>query len=144
MSPHQNAPLRRQRRSAQRDSLRAIMDRDRRLISAQDIYMNLRSAGAEISLATVYRHLQNLSEAGEIHAAYGRDGEALYRRCSDSPHHHLRCSHCGRTEEIAAESERDSLSQSASVLGYGDVEFTIELVGMCSGCREGDGAVQAV
>lgn len=106
--------------------------------------MNLRSAGAEISLATVYRHVQSLSEAGEIHAAYGRDGEALYRRCSDTPHHHLRCSHCGRTEEIAAESEQDSLSRAASLLGYGDVEFTIELVGMCSDCREGDGAVQAV
>lgn len=41
--------------------------------------MHLRREGAEISLATVYRHLTSLHEAGAIHAVYGPEGEALYR-----------------------------------------------------------------
>lgn len=135
MAPHQNAPMRRQRRSAQRDSLLAIMDRDRRLLSAQELHTNLRSAGAEISLATVYRHLQSLSESGDVHTVYGCDGEALYRRCGDGPHHHLRCRGCGRTEEIAAAVEQDAAARAAAEAGYDDVRFTIELEGRCAVCR---------
>lgn len=130
--------MRRQRRSAQRDALLAIMDRDRRLISAQELHTNLRSAGAEISLATVYRHLLSLSEKGEIHAVHSRDGEVLYRRCGDSIHHHLRCHGCGRTEEIAAQVEQGAMLSAAADAGYDDVEFTIELAGRCAACRSCD------
>ncbi|MGO1398516.1 MAG: Fur family transcriptional regulator [Brevibacterium yomogidense] len=127
--------MRRRRRSAQRDSLVAIMDRDRRLISAQELHTNLRAAGAEISLATVYRHLLSLSEKGEIHTVHGRDGEALYRRCGDRLHHHLRCHGCGRTEEITAQVEQDAMLSAAADAGYDDVQFTIELAGRCAVCR---------
>jgi len=135
MAPHQNAPMRRQRRSAQRDSLLAIMDRDRRLLSAQALHTNLRSAGAEISLATVYRHLVTLSGSGAVHTVYGCDGEALYRRCGDGAHHHLRCRGCGRTEEIEASVERDEAARAATAVGFDDVHVTLELEGRCAACR---------
>lgn len=112
------------------------MDRDRRLISAQVLHTNLRSAGAEISLATVYRHLQSLSETGDIHRVHSSDGEVLYRRCGDSVHHHLRCHGCGRTEEIAARVEQGAMHVAAAHVGYDDVQFTIELAGRCAECRD--------
>lgn len=111
------------------------MERDRRLVSAQELHANLRSAGAEISLATVYRHLQSLSEKGEIHAVHSHECEVLYRRCGEGTHHHLRCHGCGRTEELAAQVGQDAMLVAAADAGYDEVQFTIELAGRCAACR---------
>ena len=88
----------------------------------------------EISLATVYRHLTSLHEAGAIHAVYGPEGEALYRRCGRAPHHHVRCRSCGRTDEIEASAEHHSLARAARNRSFRDIRFTIELDGICGAC----------
>ena len=70
--------------------------------SAQDIYAELRSAGAKIGLTTVYRALQALSDAGEVDVLRTADGESVYRACrTGEHHHHLVCRKCGRTVEVA-------------------------------------------
>lgn len=56
----------------------------------------LRGEGEAIGLATVYRGLQWLEEAGIIHTIRTAYGEAAYRRCSVAHHHHLICHRCGK------------------------------------------------
>ena len=56
--------------------------------------------GETVGLATVYRTLQRLAEAGEVDMLRTEDGEAIYRRCSDTHHHHLVCRSCGATVEV--------------------------------------------
>ena len=68
--------------------------------SAQEIHDLLGRRGEAVGLATVYRTLQKLAEAGEVDMLRTEDGEAIYRRCSDSHHHHLVCRACGRTVEV--------------------------------------------
>ena len=59
--------------------------------SAQEIHDLLGKRGEPVGLATVYRTLQKLAEAGEVDMLRTEDGEAIYRRCSDTHHHHLVC-----------------------------------------------------
>src|SRR5699024_9136283 len=63
----------------------------------------MRSTGTPIGLATGYRILQALAEAGEVDVVRTGDGEALYRLCrSTEHHHHLLCRRCGRAVELDA------------------------------------------
>ena len=60
--------------------------------SAQEIHAELRRQGEAVGLTTVYRHLQVLSEQGVIDSIRDPSGEALYRQCgSTAHHHHLTC-----------------------------------------------------
>ena len=64
--------------------------------SAQEIHDLLGRRGDPVGLSTVYRTLQRLAEAGEVDMLRSEDGEAIYRRCTDTHHHHLVCRTCGR------------------------------------------------
>src|ERR1700712_4098436 len=64
--------------------------------SAQEIHGLLRRSDEKVGLTTVYRALQSLAESGEVDTLRTEDGEALYRRCSTTHHHHLVCGSCGR------------------------------------------------
>ena len=68
--------------------------------SAQEIHELLGQRGEQVGLATVYRTLQRLADAGEVDVLRTEDGEAIYRRCSDTHHHHLVCRSCGATVEV--------------------------------------------
>ena len=59
--------------------------------SAQEIHDLLGQRGDPVGLATVYRTLQRLADAGEVDLLRTEGGETIYRRCSDSHHHHLVC-----------------------------------------------------
>ena len=68
--------------------------------SAQQIHAELGRRGERIGLATVYRHLQVLSEDGRVDTIREASGETLYRQCrSEAHHHHLICTGCGSVEE---------------------------------------------
>ena len=68
--------------------------------SAQEIHDLLGRRGETVGLATVYRTLQRLAEAGEVDLLRTEDGEAIYRRCSEShrvepEHGHVHGEDCG-------------------------------------------------
>jgi Fur family ferric uptake transcriptional regulator len=106
-------------------------------LSAQEIFVALRDRGDGVGLATVYRHLQKLSDAGVVDAVAGADGQLVYRRCGEGAHHHhLVCRSCRRSTELeSAEVERWAARQAAH-RGYTDVEHTVEIFGTCADCRE--------
>ena len=105
-------------------------------LSAQDIFVTLRDRGEGVGLATVYRHLQKLADAGVVDAVTGADGQLVYRSCGAGPHHHHRvCRSCHRSTELeSAEVERWATRQAAA-RGYTDVEHTVEIFGTCAACR---------
>ena len=63
-------------------------------------------------------------------------GEAVYRRCSPSHHHHLVCRHCGRTVEIAGPAVERWATAKAEENDYVDVSHTVELFGTCPACQQ--------
>lgn len=100
-------------------------------VSAQDLHARLRAAGDGIGLATVYRALQALADAGEVDVLRTDDGQSAYRRCSTGHHHHLVCRDCGRTVEVEGPGVERWAQQVASEHGFTDVSHVVEVFGTC-------------
>lgn len=103
--------------------------------SAQDIYAALRGGGEKVGLATVYRALQSLVESGEVDQVQTDAGEAAYRLCSGTHHHHLVCRQCGRTVEIEGPAVERWADRVGAEHGYADVSHSVELFGICPTCQ---------
>ncbi len=103
--------------------------------SAREIHAVLRERGNTIGLATVYRTLQLLAEHDEVDVIRSTDGEAGYRRCSATHHHHLVCRSCGATVEVEGPAVERWTRAMAEEHGYADVSHTLEIFGVCPRCR---------
>ena len=104
-------------------------------LSAQQIHAELRRRGERIGLATVYRHLQVLSEDGRVDTIRDPGGETLYRRCrSEAHHHHLICRSCGASVEVEGRVVEHWADKVAAEAGFTAVDHTVELFGLCPRC----------
>ena len=124
------------RSTRQKRAVEAAMSSSDDFRTAQEIHEALRNAGDSVGLATVYRTLQALVDLGEVDSVKTDAGEAVYRRCSRSHHHHLVCRHCGRTVEIAGPAVERWASAQALEHGFADVSHTVELFGTCPACQK--------
>ncbi|MDO9458133.1 Fur family transcriptional regulator [Nocardioides sp.] len=103
--------------------------------SAQEIHALLERRGEPVALATVYRTLQRLADAGEVDLLRAEGGETTYRRCSATHHHHLVCRTCGATEEVEGPAVERWTRAVADEHGFIDVSHTLEVFGTCAPCR---------
>ena len=122
------------RNTRQRTAVAALLEEVDGFHSAQELHAMLRDRGDGIGLTTVYRTLQTLADAEEIDVMRPPGGEHLYRRCSDTHHHHLVCRSCGATVEVEGPAVESWTSKVAAEHGYSDVSHTLELFGTCSAC----------
>ena len=128
-------PTPRARSTRQRAAVSAALDEIEDFRSAQEIHDLLGRRGEPVGLATVYRTLQRLAEAGEVDLLRTEDGEAIYRRCSPAHHHHLVCRHCGATVEVEGPAVERWTRTIAEEHGYAEVSHTLEIFGVCGSCR---------
>ena len=105
--------------------------------SAQEIHELLTGTGEKVGLATVYRTLAALADAGEVDVLRSEDGEAAYRRCSQVHHHHLVCRSCGLTVEVADPPVERWAARVAAEHGFADVQHQLEVFGTCRACAPG-------
>jgi Fur family ferric uptake transcriptional regulator len=106
--------------------------------SAQDIHAAIRANGAKVGLATVYRALQTLVDAGTADVLRTDAGESVYRACGSTHHHHLVCRSCGKTVEVRGPAVETWADDLAAQHGFVDVNHTLELFGVCSACHRRD------
>lgn len=123
-----------QRSTRQRRAVSAQLAASDDFRSAQEIHEALRREGEAVGLATVYRALQALADAGEVDVL-NHAGEAVYRRCSETHHHHLVCRQCGATVEIEGPAVERWTTATAREHGYAEVSHTLELFGLCPACQ---------
>ena len=103
--------------------------------SAQEIHDLISRQGDSVGLATVYRTLASLAEAGEVDMLRNEDGEAIWRSCSDTHHHHLVCRTCGATVEVEGPAVERWTNAIAAEHGFADISHTLEIFGTCPACR---------
>ena len=102
--------------------------------SAQEVHEILSSSGSSVGLATVYRTLQLYADQGDVDVLRRQDGEAIYRRCSQTHHHHLVCRSCGATVEVEGPTVERWTTAMAADHGFTDVSHTLEIFGTCGAC----------
>lgn len=122
------------RDTRQRRALRERLAGSDTFLSARQLHDDLRAGGDKVGLATVYRSLQAMLEAGEVDAVRTDDGETLYRKCGPRHHHHLVCRECGLTVELDGPSVERWAIRAADDNGFTDVKHVVELFGLCAGC----------
>lgn len=103
--------------------------------SAQELHAQLRASGETVGLATVYRTLQNLAGEGTVDVLRTDDGEAIYRSCATSKHHHhLVCRNCGHTVEVEGPTVEQWADSVAAHHGFTEATHQIEIFGLCAQC----------
>lgn len=119
----------------QRSTIRQLFAAMDEFATAQQVHELLRARGETIGLATVYRTLQSLSEAGELDAVRQPEGEVAYRRCEQTGHHHhLICRNCGRAVEVSATQIEEWADAIAREHGFRDAGHELEIYGLCDQC----------
>ena len=122
------------RPTRQRRAVAAALEEFDDFRSAQEVHEALRAGGATVGLSTVYRALQAMADAGELDMLRSEAGEAVYRRCSGSHHHHLVCRTCGATVEVEGPTVERWTNAIAGEHGYADISHTLEIFGTCPDC----------
>jgi Fur family ferric uptake transcriptional regulator len=123
------------RDTRQRRAVLEVLDEEDGFRSAQAIHATLREAGIKIGLATVYRSLNSLSDAGSVDVLRDAAGEQLFRRCGGGAHHHhLVCRACGTTVEVESDSVESWAARVGREHGFSEVQHTIEVFGTCETC----------
>ena len=112
----------------------AVLERVGGFASAQELYQLLQRSGESIGLTTVYRALQSLVSDKIVDQLRREDGEAIYRLCGDSHHHHLVCKQCASTVEIEGTAIEKWTKTVAEQHGFREVGHTAEIFGICPNC----------
>ncbi len=118
---------------------RAILEALRNLdqsATALEVWDQVRRSFPDMSLDTVYRNLNMLTDIGMIGIVNLRGGEASrFEMERGRHHHHLICLKCGDTVclEFCPIDEHDVAA--AEQHGYKVVGHAVELYGYCPGCK---------
>lgn len=123
------------RPTRQRVAILRAVAAERRPVTAQDLYARLRGARGSPGLATIYRTLGALTEAGVLRTFPAGEGEVAYRLCEPGHHHHLICEACGRIVEIPSCEVEEWASGVAERRGFTATRHQADIFGLCSDCQ---------
>lgn len=120
-----------QRRTVQRDAIEAAIAEAGRPLTPAEVHEAALDVAPTLGLATVYRALRALAEAGEI-VAVEVPGEApRYERADLGHHHHFQCSACGKLFDLDG---CPGNMKSLAPKGFTVERHEIMLFGRCAEC----------
>jgi Fur family ferric uptake transcriptional regulator len=103
--------------------------------SADEIYEIVRKDIPKISLGTVYRNLEILSEIGDIQKL--ELGGTVKRFDGNTEnHYHIRCIHCNRIVDADMELIRGLEKKLNGNSGFVILDHRLEFIGICQACEE--------
>lgn len=109
-----------------------------RPVTAQALHARLRRPGGGPGLATIYRTLQALAQAGVIRTFPAGEGELAYKLCDPGHHHHLICEGCGAVVEIPSCEVEPWASRVARRRGFTVSSHQAEIFGLCDRCARAE------
>ena len=89
-----------QRDTAQRRAIQGVFKRENRPLSPQELLEAAQSTVPQMGLATVYRTLKSLTEAGTVMVVDVPGEPQRYELAGKAHHHHFSCRLCGRMFEM--------------------------------------------
>lgn len=121
--------------SRQRESIKECLAGRTDHPTADIIYTELREAFPNISLGTVYRNLNLLSDLGEIQKLACGDGKDHFD-WNTTPHYHFICRHCGAVIDLPLMPLEELQRQAEIALGGSVDSHTIYFYGFCAPCSK--------
>ena len=101
--------------------------------SADEIYALVRKRLPRISLGTVYRNLEILSESGDIQKLELGSAQKRFDGVAEN-HYHIRCIQCDRIDDAPPELEVKINHELKSATAYKIVGHKLEFIGICPDC----------
>jgi Fur family ferric uptake transcriptional regulator len=103
-------------------------------VTAQALHARLSRGRGGPGLATVYRTLQALEQAGLARTFQVGEGEVAYKLCEPGHHHHLICERCGLVIDIPSCEVEGWASSVARKRGFRVRGHQAEIFGVCERC----------
>ncbi len=100
---------------------------------AVDLYEMVKLRLPKVSLGTVYRNLELLTEMGLVRKLDMGATEARFDG-NVSPHDHVRCSMCDRLDDVFDHPIHASIDGTRELSGYLVHGYRLEFVGVCPSC----------
>ncbi len=122
------------RYSRQREQIYEYVRGSRQHPTAQMVYDALKEAMPKLSLGTVYRDLNQLSDAGRLKKILFPDGSSRFDGTMQS-HSHIVCLGCGRVSDVTVEglSELERAIERDTAFRLNSYELVMH--GVCADCR---------
>ncbi|NEP45661.1 MAG: transcriptional repressor [Okeania sp. SIO2H7] len=121
------------RRTRSQELVLNLLKTEKRSLSAQELYLELRQSDRPMGLATVYRSLDALKREGVIQARTLARGESLYS-CVQEDQHHLTCVECGTSIPINECPVSDLAIKLQNSYSFKIYYHTLEFFGVCDRC----------
>jgi len=120
-----------ERNTRQRRTIREVVERAGRPLSADEILTSAQATIPSLGKATVYRSIRALFDEGWLTAVDVPGRNPLYERAGKGHHHHFQCSHCKRVFELAgcASEIRGELPA-----GFVSTGHDVTIYGACAAC----------
>jgi Fur family transcriptional regulator, ferric uptake regulator len=117
----------------QRKSLIEELVKNKTHPTADELYQIIRKSLPHISLGTVYRNLEILSEADIIQKL---ESGGLQKRFDGNPlnHYHIRCKRCGKVNDLQMETVSSLDEKAATCCEYEITGHSIQFTGICPQC----------
>ena len=103
--------------------------------TADFVYEQMRKELPNISLATVYRNLNQLAENGIIRRIDGLDGSVHFDH-NLCKHYHFICTKCNKVYDVAYDIAPDLADKVLAETGLFVESFDISLKGICPNCKK--------
>lgn len=121
-------------RTRSQDRILHLLKNLNKAVSAQDIYVELRSRNQSVGLATVYRALEALKLDGAVQVRTLASGESLYSSVQQDKHH-LTCLQCGKSIAINQCPVHELEAQLHQAHHFKIFYHTLEFFGLCDRCQ---------
>ena len=107
-----------------------------RHLSADEVFVRVRRRIGNISLGTVYRNLELLTQSGMIKKLSISSGPKQYDG-GVHRHYHVRCIKCGKVSDVSAEAFGNlDTTASAGVSEFEIFGHELEFKGICMKCKK--------
>lgn len=121
------------RTTKQRQAILAVIKDCRPHLTADDVFQRVKTSQPNISLGTVYRNLELLTQAEVLSKAVFSDGKARYE-FAGAHHHHLICLTCGTAIDIPLCPVGDELKAFIHASQFQACAHHFEVYGYCLEC----------
>jgi len=124
-------------KTAQRDQILDIFLKTEDHLTIEDLYLIIRKKNPKIGLATVYRTMKVICDAGLARETdFGNGQKSFEHKYRHRHHDHLICVNCGRIIEVISPEIEKLHQKLAKKHKFSLLRHTMQIFGTCAKCKK--------